>query len=186
MWVLAGANGSGKSTFYRLFLQPHGVRWINADDIARSLWPDNPEVHAYAASQVAADMREMSLRSGTDFATETVFSHESKLALLHDARARGYRVTLVFFHLATPELNVARVAQRVAGGGHSVPIEKILSRRMRVMTLIREALLAADEAVVLDNSDDAQPFTVLARLQRGQCVWVHNEVPPGVAGLLPE
>lgn len=184
MWVLAGANGSGKSTFYRLFLQPRGVRWINADDIARSLWPDNPEAHAYAAGQVAADMREMSLRSGTDFATETVFSHESKLALLHDAMARGYHVTLVFIHLATPELNVARVAQRVAAGGHTVPTEKILSRRKRVMTLMREALLAADEAVVLDNSDDGQPFVVLARMRRGGCVWMGEDVPPEVTALL--
>lgn len=186
MWVLAGANGSGKSTFYRLFLQPRGVRWINADDIARSLWPNNPESHAYAAGQVAADLREISLRSRVDFATETVFSHESKLALIHDARARGYRVTLVYIHLVTPELNVARVAQRVADGGHAVPSEKILSRRPRVITLMREALIAADEAVVLDNSDDARPFVVMARLRHGQCVWVHNELPPEVVGLLPE
>jgi predicted ABC-type ATPase len=64
MWVLAGANGSGKSTFYRLMLEPRGVRWINADDIARTLWPADPERYSYAAAAIAADQREAAIRAG--------------------------------------------------------------------------------------------------------------------------
>ena len=31
LWVLAGGNGAGKSTFHRLFLAPRGVKLLNAD-----------------------------------------------------------------------------------------------------------------------------------------------------------
>lgn len=185
IWVLAGANGAGKSTFYRLVLQPRGIRWINAADIARTLWPDTAEDHAYAAGQIAAELRESMIADGLDFATETVFSHESKLALLHDARARGYRVTVVYVHLDNAELHLARVAQRVAEGGHSVPAAKVLARRGRVIRLMREALRVADDAVVLDNSDDRDPFRVVARLARGQVSWVAERLPGEVRNLLP-
>lgn len=185
MWVLAGANGSGNSTFYRLFLQPRGIQWINADDIARSLWPDTPEAHSYAAGEIAADLRESVIARRQDFATATVFSHESKLALLHDARARGYRVTVVYVHLASAELNVARVAQRVAEGGHSVPEDKILARRERVLRLMREAFLIANDAAVLDNSDDREPFQVLVRISEGEVSVVADELPQEIKDLLP-
>lgn len=185
MWVVAGANGAGKSTFYRVALQPRGIRWINADDLARSLWPDAAEEHAYAAGEIAAELRASMLAAGLDFATETVFSHESKLALLHNARAMGFRVTLVYVHLNAAELHVARVAQRVAEGGHSVPEHKILARRERVLRLVREALLVADDAVVLDNSDDRDPFRVVARLMRGQASWVADALPAQLRGILP-
>ena len=104
------------------------------------------------------------MRAGIDFATETDFSHPSKLVLLHNARAAGYHVTLVYFHLASAELNVARVAQRVVEGGHNVPKDKIIARRARVKSIMGEAIVAADEAVILDNSDDGNPFVVVARV----------------------
>lgn len=184
MWVLAGANGSGNSTFYQLMLEPRGVRWINADDIARTMWPADPEGHSYAAAAVAAEQREAAVRAGIDFATETVFSHPSKLVLLHNARAAGYHVTLVYIHLASAELNVARVAQRVAQGGHNVPQDKIIARRARVQTLMGEAIAAADEAVILDNSDDDNPFVVVARVSGGVVTYQADGLPPDVTDVL--
>lgn len=185
MWVLAGANGSGKSTFYRLMLAPSGIRWINADDIARTLWPDDPEGHSYAAAAIAAERRDACLGAGLDFATETVFSHESKLALLHNARAQGRHVTLIYIHLASGELSVARVAQRVAEGGHAVPEAKIRTRRARVLTLMGEAIRAADDAVILDNSDDEQPFRVLAKVAQGVVTQCADVLPLEVRSMLP-
>ena len=36
-WVLAGSDGAGKSTFYKLMLKRLGMPFINADLIARKL-----------------------------------------------------------------------------------------------------------------------------------------------------
>ena len=35
--ALAGSNGAGKTTFYHAHLQPAGLRFINADVLAREL-----------------------------------------------------------------------------------------------------------------------------------------------------
>lgn len=33
--ALAGPNGAGKSTFYDAHLRPYGLRFVNADELAR-------------------------------------------------------------------------------------------------------------------------------------------------------
>ena len=59
LWLLAGGNGSGKSTFYRTRLKPLGLPFINADIIAKTQFPDDPESHSYDAAQLAEEMRQL-------------------------------------------------------------------------------------------------------------------------------
>lgn len=56
LWLLVGGNGSGKSTFYRLYLQPRHLPFVNADVIARELFPDAPEAHSYEAARLADEL----------------------------------------------------------------------------------------------------------------------------------
>jgi predicted ABC-type ATPase len=35
LWILAGGNGSGKSTFYEQYLRPQGLSFVNTDLIAK-------------------------------------------------------------------------------------------------------------------------------------------------------
>ena len=48
--MLVGGNGAGKSTFYRLALEPLALPFVNADQLARFAFPDDPEVHSYECS----------------------------------------------------------------------------------------------------------------------------------------
>lgn len=57
LWVLTGGNGAGKSTFYRTRLAPLGMPFINADMIAKELFPDSPEAQSYLAAQIAEEKR---------------------------------------------------------------------------------------------------------------------------------
>lgn len=167
LWILTGGNGAGKSTFYRLFLEPRGMVFINADNIARDLSPDSPEEASYRAAQLAEIIRYELLQEGATFCYETVFSHPSKIDFIADARALGYQVILVFIHLGCSELNKARVAQRVGEGGHAVPEIKIESRIPRTLGNVRRALALANEAHIIDNSSLQQPFVRIARLREG-------------------
>lgn len=72
LWLLAGGNGAGKSTFYRTRLEPRGVPFVNADVIARELFPDDPEGKSYVAARVAEELRAELLRDGRSFCFETV------------------------------------------------------------------------------------------------------------------
>ena len=58
LWVLAGGNGAGKSTFYNHYLKKHGVKFVNADLIARSMDAQNPEALSYEAAPLATEIRE--------------------------------------------------------------------------------------------------------------------------------
>jgi len=165
--VLAGGNGAGKTTFYRLFLAPHGIHLVNADRIAKEINPDNPESVSYEAASHAEQLMEDLLSLGASFCFETVFSHESKIDFVAKAKALEYEIILVYIHLATVELNEARVQQRVSEGGHDVPPEKIRSRIPRTMKNISKIILLVDEVRLLDNSSKEDPFKQIAVVKNG-------------------
>lgn len=167
LWLLAGGNGAGKSTFYRCALQPRGIALVNADNIARDIAPDGAEQASYAAAQLAEHLRYDLLSKGVSFCFETVFSHPSKIDFLARAKALDYEIILVFIHLENVELNKARVSQRVSEGGHAVPEEKIETRIPRTLIHIKAALPLVDEVHLLDNSRADQPLRRIASMKSG-------------------
>lgn len=167
LWVLAGGNGAGKSTFYNQHLVKYGIKFVNADLIAKDIDSENPEDLSYQAATVAAKITEDLVSQGVSFCFETVFSHKSKIDFLAGAKANGYTIILVYIHLFDSSLNEARVNQRVSEGGHSVPREKIHSRIPRTMKYIKIALSIVDEARILDNSSKDNPFQQILVVKSG-------------------
>lgn len=166
--LLAGPNGAGKSTLFARVIEPvTHLQFVNADELAARHWPDDPERHAYEASQMAATTRQELIAGRVSFATETVFSHPSKVELVTEARHAGYIVNLHLVIIPV-DLSVARVAHRTARGGHSVPETKIRERYDRLWTLVASAVEEADQATVYDNSRAASPFQVIAEFFNGQ------------------
>lgn len=173
--LVVGPNGAGKSTFVEFVLAPSrpGVTFVNADVLAARRWPDDPEGHSYEAARIAARTRQRLIELGEPFLAETVFSHRSKLALLDEAAAAGFRVALHVL-LIPEQLAVPRVAARVAAGGHAVPEDKIRSRFRRVWPLVAEAIPRAHSAQVWDNSRYDGPDEVAlfaSGMPIGPCRW---------------
>ena len=53
LYILAGANGSGKSTIAKELLPAENISYVNADDIARELCPeDMQKVRIQAGKEV--------------------------------------------------------------------------------------------------------------------------------------
>ncbi len=77
-------------------MSQYGIRFVNADLIAKDIDSENPEGLSYHAATVAAKIGEDLILQGVSFCFETVFSHESKIDLLARATANGYKVILVF------------------------------------------------------------------------------------------
>ena len=177
LWLLTGGNGAGKSTFYRLFLETKGIHCVNADLIAKKINPKNPEQVSYEAASLAMRLLEELLYKGTSFCYETVFSHPSKIDLVAKAKALGYEIILVYIHLDTPALNEARVSQRVAVGGHSVPADKIRSRIPRTMKNIATVLPLVNEARLLNNSFLESYFHQVAIVRQGRRAMVMDPLP---------
>ncbi|QWF20354.1 zeta toxin family protein [Nocardioides sp. LMS-CY] len=171
--LLAGSNGAGKSTLAELVLIPRThLPFVNADLIAEELWPGDREEQARRApevSQLASDERDRLLADRVSFITETVFSHPSKLDLLRSARECGYTVHLHIV-MIPEDLAVERVADRVAHGGHTVPVDKIRGRYRRLWELVARARGLADRADFYDNASLDGPFRPVAAYEYGQPV----------------
>ncbi len=186
---LAGPNGAGKSTFYRDYLQPLGIPFINADEMARrlreSVLPTETQDIERLAFQITEKQRSSILAGRLSFCTETVFSDPkgAKLEFLRKARALGYRSFLVFIGLSHLDLSVARVMQRVEAGGHDVPDEKLRDRYPRTLANLRKAIPIVDEAFLFDNSADRDPFRIVLIYLSGQVVRRVEPLPAWTAGL---
>lgn len=168
--LVVGPNGAGKSTFIALTLAPLLPRSVvvNADEIARQRWPDDPASHAYDAARVAADTRAALVELGRSFVAETVFSHPSKLDLVDAAQRAGF--TVVLHALLIPEdLAVERVRHRVRAGGHDVPESKVRQRHRRLWAPVAEAIGRCDSASVYDNSRLRGP-RIVAQFSGGSTV----------------
>ena len=141
---------------------------------------------SYEAAGIADKIREALLYQGSCFCFETVFSHPSKIDFIATAKSLGYAVILVYIHLYTPQLNEARVHQRVTRGGHDVPAEKIYSRLPRTIKHVKKVLPLVDEARLLDNSYRDEPFQRVAVVKRGRCVWKSDQLPEWARKILPK
>ena len=177
LWLLAGGNGAGKSTFYRTRLAPLGIPFVNADLVARELFPESPELHSYEAMQIVEEIRDNLLIDGRSFCFETVFSHPSKVDFVGKAKALGYAIILVMIHLESTSLNKARVAQRVEEGGHDVPDEKIESRIPRLLRLVRSVIPLCDYVYLLDNSLADNPFIQVLTIRNGLVEKILDPLP---------
>jgi predicted ABC-type ATPase len=120
----------------------------------------------YVAAALADFLRDGLFAAGQSFAFETVMSHRSKTDFFALARATGYRTYLYFIATDLSALNVERVKNRVALGGHSVPEEKIQQRYDRCLRLVREAIASATRAFLLDNTG-AEPVWLAERTPEG-------------------
>lgn len=186
LWLLAGGNGAGKTTFYKTQLKPLNLPFVNADNIARELFPLNSEEHSYQAASIAEQIRNRLLEEGKTFCYETVFSHPSKIDFLARAKALNYQIILVFIHLSSADLNKARISQRIETGGHAVPDDKVQNRIPRTLENIKSALQLADQSYILDNSSLDHPFRQIAVLSEGRAEQKVTPLPVWAGSLLSE
>ena len=120
--IIAGPNGAGKTTFALEFLPREAdcPDFINVDLIAAGLSPLQPDRAAIRAGRLMLDEIKRRVRAGTSFAFETTLSGRNYSQMIPRWRVAGYHVKLIFLSLPTVNLAIARVAGRVAQGGHDV------------------------------------------------------------------
>jgi predicted ABC-type ATPase len=191
--IVAGHNGSGKSTMWRRSLADRlEMPLINAGRMMLSILPEPGEdghLIPWAAQLRDQDTGWMrvaqqgvqafvghAMVAQVPFAMETVFSYweeqpdgriASKLDLITQLQAVGYFVLLVFVGLNSAGASINRVATRVREGGHGIPVQTLRRRFPKTQKAIAAALKVADASILADNSRTPEHAFTVCRVQIG-------------------
>lgn len=175
LYIIAGCNGAGKTTAsFTILPEVLGCKeFINADEIAKGLSPFQPESVAMQAGRIMLARMDELLQKGETFAFETTLATKSYKQKIEWAQANGYEVTLLFFWLDSPNIAKERVAQRVAEGGHSIPLETIERRYYNgIANLFTIYIDIVDICYIFDNSEGRKEL--IAQKERHKDIVIYN------------
>jgi len=175
LYIIAGCNGAGKTTAsFTILPEILGCKeFINADEIAKGLSPFQPESVAVQAGRIMLTRMDELLQKGETFAFETTLATKSYKQKIEWAQANGYEVTLLFFWLDSPNIAKERVAQRVAEGGHNIPLETIERRYYNgIANLFTIYIDMVDICYIFDNSEGRKEL--IAQKERHKDILIYN------------
>ncbi|OGC05621.1 hypothetical protein A2230_01160 [candidate division WOR-1 bacterium RIFOXYA2_FULL_36_21] len=155
VYIIAGSNGSGKTTFAKTFLPEYAKcsNFINADLIAQGLSPFFPQQSAIKAGKLVLRQIEDFSAKGMDFAFETTLSGKTYLKHFKDLKKMEYKLHLFFLWIPNTQLALARIKDRVAEGGHDIPSEDVKRRFNRsIMNFFNIYRFFLNTWLLFDNS----------------------------------
>ncbi|MDR2616868.1 MAG: zeta toxin family protein [Endomicrobium sp.] len=131
-FILAGANGVGKTTVSREFLKKYKeLFFLNADETAKNISSDSlQQVRIEAGKEVLKNL-EMLLNKGASIVIESTLSGKFLIKIIKQAKKLGYKVILIYTFVDTPDICIERIKDRVNKAGHFVPDEDVNRRFYR-------------------------------------------------------
>jgi predicted ABC-type ATPase len=92
------------------------------------------------------------LAVGRSFGIETTLAGAGTLRFMRLARAGSYEIDFAYLGTDNVEINLQRIAARVADGGHDIDEIDVRRRYTRSLAHLPTALALADRYVLLDNT----------------------------------
>lgn len=176
-YIIAGSNGSGKTTFALEFLPKHAgcTNFINPDLIASGLSPFKPENASIASGRIVLQQIDENSFSGRNFSIETTLSGKTYFNVFSDLRSKGYLLHMFYLWIPNPDLAIRRIKQRVEAGGHNVPSKDVLRRFDRsLFNLFNIYLPIIDILRFFDNSEE-KPLLVFEKINRKRNIFNHEK-----------
>ena len=159
IYVLAGVNGSGKSSIFGAYLLEHGLTFYNPDEAAAAILRIHPRIDQLVANghawKMGKDLLQKAITNKQSYAFETTLGGHTIIQLLIEAARSGLRLVISYVGLKRVELNIARVNQRVQNGGHTIPEAKIRERWDRSRENLIKLIPHVSSLRVFDNSEES-------------------------------
>ncbi len=129
--IIAGANGSGKTTFSKPLIAETTYAFLNADEIERELdTPDTAGSKLKAGRLFFRRLDEL-MDAGQGFILESTLAGKYLVKVIENAKNKGYSVSIVYVFLESPQICLERINARVKDGGHDIPKEDVIRRYYR-------------------------------------------------------
>lgn len=131
--IVAGPNGSGKTTFANVYLLGKHARstYLNPDLIASGISPLDFERASFHAGRVLIEEVKSKIKDGESLAFESTLSGKTWIPILKAAASQGYQITIYFLYLSSVKKNLQRIKKRVQLGGHNIPAKAVYRRHPR-------------------------------------------------------
>lgn len=175
--IFAGVNGAGKSTFYNMSQDipdfKETIR-INTDEIVREIgdwWNDADQMKA---GKIGIKLRNEAIRQGKSFNEETTLCGKTIIKLFEKLKENGYKIDLYYVGLKNSDIALERIKNRVANGGHNIPVEKVRKRYEKSKNNLEKIIPLCDSVSVFDNSES---FRRLATIKEGKLIQKADKVP---------
>jgi predicted ABC-type ATPase len=155
------------------FLLNEGNSWIakaKTENSSISITSSNgmlvitEEPSPYDAALAADYIRLQLLKKGETFTFETVLSHPSKINFLRETLQAGYKNYLYFICTVDPAINIERVSQRVALGGHNVSEDRIVKRYNESLKVLPQIIPLCHRVYLFDNSTEDRSIEPVAEI----------------------
>lgn len=131
LFIVGGANGSGKTTFAREIVAETGIEYLGADEIAAEINQTAPEKVKIEAARIFSKRLNENIENSKSLLVESTLSGLSLQKFLAKARENSFTIKIWFIYLDSAELCVSRISARVAKGGHHIPPEDVIRRFSR-------------------------------------------------------
>lgn len=128
LMIVGGPNGSGKTTFARVFLKKHKFEFLSADNIAREINANNIDKAKFSAGREFYYRLDNCLDSGNNILIESTLSGVQMKKMIPRFQNLGYNVSIVFIFLDSSKLCIERIKERLLKGGHPIP-DQVVHRR---------------------------------------------------------
>ncbi len=188
VYIIAGPNGSGKTTFAIKFL-PKYVRcpnFVNPDLIAQGLSPFSPGAAAIKAGKLVLEQIHQFSNIGVDFAFETTLSGKLYVNLFKSLKKQKYKIHIFFLWIPNADLAISRIKYRVAQGGHNVPVQDVLRRFKRCIYNFFSLYQPFIDSWMLFNNAGTTPI-LIAEKKNGKIKIIneelYNNIVKGIGGI---
>lgn len=151
--VIAGANGSGKTTFAHQLLKILNYEFVNADEIARRINPkDITKARISAGKEFLKTVTKL-IQEDKSFIVETTLSGKYFEKVLSKLKGKEYLVTIIFIFLQSPDACINRITERTLKGGHYITNEDVKRRYYRSKSnFLDKYLYFADIWYLIENT----------------------------------
>ncbi|OCR87729.1 hypothetical protein CFT12S00416_07835 [Campylobacter fetus subsp. testudinum] len=154
--IIAGANGSGKSSFGSWFAKISNMPFIDTDLYYKNKYGDYREYSQYeliSTSQELQGLREQYFKGNQSFAIEKILNNLNSLKkIIGRAKDYGFIVCLDYIGTDNIDINISRIDKRFKNGLHNVDVDLVKENFLSCKKNVKEIACLCDEVSFYDNS----------------------------------